>query len=215
MWQQDPFKAKWSIVARAYSSIRDQIGKSNAPLDAFLNLICPVIGIIGTEDYLEKMNWSVEFSSDSQLGLRQVSAPNFEVFGRHFIHTSMTERDVINFVASKGYITRQIANIITTSRPKQTGRTSGKCPYPQEGLLASRPTLQTLTPVTTDSVNRVPDQLSGSISDLYNPDAGYFDLGFTNDANTWGVSDIENSLGFEELFAGLVQDSYVATPYGK
>jgi hypothetical protein len=44
MWQEDPFKAKWAIVAKAYSIIRDKVGKAHAPLDIFLQTVCPHIG---------------------------------------------------------------------------------------------------------------------------------------------------------------------------
>jgi hypothetical protein len=44
MWNADPFKAKWTIVAKAYSIIRDKVGKAQAPLDVFLQIVCPHIG---------------------------------------------------------------------------------------------------------------------------------------------------------------------------
>ena len=44
MWQADPFHAKWTIAAKAYSVIRDKVGKLRAPLDFFLNIVCPHIG---------------------------------------------------------------------------------------------------------------------------------------------------------------------------
>jgi hypothetical protein len=44
MWQKDPFQAKWTLVAKAYSIIRDKVGKAQAPLDTFLEIVCPHIG---------------------------------------------------------------------------------------------------------------------------------------------------------------------------
>jgi hypothetical protein len=44
MWQADPFHAKWTIAAKAYSVIRDKVGKAQAPLDTFLHIVCPLLG---------------------------------------------------------------------------------------------------------------------------------------------------------------------------
>jgi len=52
-WLRDPFKAKWAIVARANSAIRDKVGKPRAPLDRFLSLVCPALDIIDIADFSE------------------------------------------------------------------------------------------------------------------------------------------------------------------
>jgi hypothetical protein len=44
MWNADPFHAKWTIVAKAYSVIRDKVGKDQAPLDIFMRKVCEHIG---------------------------------------------------------------------------------------------------------------------------------------------------------------------------
>jgi len=55
MWNQDPFKAKWSIIARAYTDIRDQVGKANASIEIFFSIVCPKMGIISADDYFARM----------------------------------------------------------------------------------------------------------------------------------------------------------------
>lgn len=44
LWREDPFQAKWSIVAKGYSVIRSKVNKDVAPLGKFLELVCPHIG---------------------------------------------------------------------------------------------------------------------------------------------------------------------------
>ncbi len=44
--------AKWSILAKAYSMIRDSQGKAASPLDIFLQITCTYIGIIDRTIYL-------------------------------------------------------------------------------------------------------------------------------------------------------------------
>jgi hypothetical protein len=234
LWKQDPFKAKWTIVAKAYSRIRDLVEKANAPLDRFLTLACPAIGIIGVDDYLRKMNWSIQVANDGTINLHQTSLPFTATFEPYIMHTSMTDSDVITLVAAKGYISlgdgRAITNIAS----------------PPQGLLASAPVFQrlalpqpTLPPAATflqttitgpasaasmvlgfdvnDLLNSDPYEWTGSMSDLYNPNADSID--FQNVANNatangWDVSSIHDPLGFESLFEGMIQGGYT-TPSGK
>ena len=212
LWQQDPFKAKWSIVARGYSSIRDHVGKANAPLGIFLKLVCPVVGIIGVENYLEKMNWVVEVTA-GQISLHQTLLPNLDMFEPHFMYTSMTERDVINFVVTQGYITRRIANGITGGKSGRVGRVAHQCLRPQEGLLASYPTLPPPTPVakacSANLVEQEACQWTGSMPDLCNQDAGAIDHIALSSSETWDVSDTGAPSSFEEMLAGVLQDGDV------
>jgi hypothetical protein len=88
MWKNDPFKAKWTIIAKAYSSIRDVVGKQKASLLAFLTLVYPKIGIINAEDYFWKMNWKLEAAVDVTKVLKQTSFPDLSYFGADILYTS-------------------------------------------------------------------------------------------------------------------------------
>jgi hypothetical protein len=57
MWKNNPFKAKSTIITKAYSSIRDLVGKQRASLATFLTLVCPKLGIINVKNYFRRMNW--------------------------------------------------------------------------------------------------------------------------------------------------------------
>lgn len=195
LWKQDPFKAKWTIVAKAYSRIRDLVGKDSAPLDRFLALACPAIGIISVEDYLEELKWSIQVDDDGTINLHKSSPAFTAAFEPHIMHSSMTDSDIIRLMAAKDYIPwnayKAITNIVT----------------PLQGLLASAPVLQRATPpqpaqapaqtflqttkIITDpaltaSMVLVFDindprsqesyQWTGSMSELYSPNAGSIDF---------------------------------------
>jgi hypothetical protein len=104
LWEQDIFKPKWAIIAKAYSIIRGVIGTTNAPLDIFLNLVCPEIGIVSVDEYLEKMNWEVLVAENGTITLRQTSAIDVSSFEQRLIYTTMTEWDIIRFVSNNNYI---------------------------------------------------------------------------------------------------------------
>lgn len=57
LWAQEPFGNKWTLIAKVYSFVRDQVGKSEATLSDFLAAACPIMGIIEPADYLRLLGW--------------------------------------------------------------------------------------------------------------------------------------------------------------
>ena len=107
MWTEDPFKAKWSVIAKAYSTIRDYISKEEAPLDVFLALIAPA-------NYLAVMGWDIVYTEDQGVPLpagpeQLARLPRFPPFSDH---------DLIHFVARYHYLEPADAQAIAlSSRP--------------------------------------------------------------------------------------------------
>jgi hypothetical protein len=106
MWKSDPFKAKWTIIAKADSTIRDAVGKQRTSLLVFLTLVCPKIGIINTEDYLWKMNWALQGTGAGTQVLKQTFLPDLSNFSTDILYTNMTAKDIIRVCAQVGYITQ-------------------------------------------------------------------------------------------------------------
>jgi hypothetical protein len=124
-------------VARSFTNLRDKVGKANAPLSTFLDIVCPQMGIIGVEEYLEMMNWVVEKNSES-IELKQYTSPDYSTFPDRIVNTLMTERDVIFYCAYKGYISALTSVQIAGPFP-QVGIASATDAASQQGLLASAP----------------------------------------------------------------------------
>jgi Mating-type protein MAT alpha 1 HMG-box len=95
LWSADPFKNKWVILAKAYSTIRDKIGKECAPLDKFLELCCPEIGVVTVSDYLKKLNWTVGSNNKGEFVLTQMQTPDPAKFEAEIRDCYMNEIDVI------------------------------------------------------------------------------------------------------------------------
>jgi hypothetical protein len=191
MWKNDPFKAKWTIVAKAYSSIRDVVGKQRASLLAFLTLVCPKIGMINAEDYFWKMNWKLEAAVDGTKVLKQTSFLDLSSFGADILYTNMTPKDVIHFCAQMCYIPQQVANQIAWGDNFNPAGSLPRNQISQQSLLASCPVAPQLdqstsliwegeaavgsSPACSPSVGSglaafpVPLKWTGSMFDLYNP----------------------------------------------
>ncbi|PHH59618.1 hypothetical protein CDD82_2432 [Ophiocordyceps australis] len=69
LWHKDPFPNKWALIAKVYSFVRDQVGKSNATLSRFLEKACPQMQIIEPADYLDALGWSVHVNENGSLQL--------------------------------------------------------------------------------------------------------------------------------------------------
>ena len=97
LWLSDFFKAKWAIVARTYSIIRDRVGKANAPLQTFLALACPKIGILEPTAYFTQMGWAFP-SVEKELG--RLFMP---VQGSFEVATNLSAEDIVAFCEQNGY----------------------------------------------------------------------------------------------------------------
>lgn len=72
LWAEDCFKNKWVIVAKAYSVIRDSVGKQNAPLDKFFEIVVDKIGLIHADEYFSMMGWMKPDGNEKEM-IRQYS----------------------------------------------------------------------------------------------------------------------------------------------
>ncbi|KAF2397504.1 hypothetical protein EJ06DRAFT_584435 [Trichodelitschia bisporula] len=98
MWDSDPFKAKWSILAKAYSTIRDEVGKTAAPLAGFLDKVVPLVGIVPRNMYLETMGWTMCHDSKT---LARTFIPNMDNFDEMYLKTGMTSEFVVTWYKAK------------------------------------------------------------------------------------------------------------------
>jgi len=79
--------------------IKDKVGKRAAPLDTFLRLTCPKMGIIAVDDYLEMLNWVVTYEN-GDLNINQVGRPNL-AFDRTI---PLNHIDLLQFVLDSKYL---------------------------------------------------------------------------------------------------------------
>ena len=108
LWQNDPFKAKWSILAKSYSLIRDHQGKANSPLDKFLAINGPLIGVIEPACYLEALSWEVTVDENGQTLLRRYGSSIDE----HLFITNVSVNDLIRNSHDHGYFTGDLKKVL-------------------------------------------------------------------------------------------------------
>jgi len=110
MWQSDPFKAKWSILAKAYSLIRDSQGKDDAPLDQFLAITGPLIGIIMPGHYLQAMGWEIFTNEDGQTVMRR----DGRFLDDRLLLTNLSVNDLIRHCSHQGFFFGKLTEVLSS-----------------------------------------------------------------------------------------------------
>ena len=108
LWQNDPFKGKWSILAKSYSVIRNSQGKAKAPLVEFLAINGPLIGIIEPARYLEALSWEVAVDEYGQTVIRR----NGDAIDEKLFITNVSVNDVIRNSYEAGYFTGDLSKVL-------------------------------------------------------------------------------------------------------
>ncbi|KAK1816083.1 hypothetical protein LTR12_009505 [Friedmanniomyces endolithicus] len=107
-WREDPFSAKWAILAKAYSVLRGSREKDEAPLDFFLGLVVPLMGIVSPENYPAMMGWQIAAPSDSDQDktptVIRLFTPKFSTFEDKYISTTLSVDDLVQYCMRSGYL---------------------------------------------------------------------------------------------------------------
>jgi hypothetical protein len=101
LWESDPNKPLWSLMAKAWSCIRDCIGKDRAPLDGFFGIVCLFLKMPTPSMYLELYGWTLttnqeggpKLSRDDKIQLVSVSAARRPI----------SVEDIIAYAQMNGY----------------------------------------------------------------------------------------------------------------
>ena len=124
LWQSDPFKAKWSLLAKAYSVIRDNKGKDIVHLDQFLAISVSLIGIIKPEHYLQTMGWEIAAQENGQAMIKRYDTHLDE---RLFV-TNFSVNDIIRHCYQQGFFMGNVAELLSSDNEVvMTMATSSQC----------------------------------------------------------------------------------------
>ncbi|KAL6712588.1 hypothetical protein ACN47E_000465 [Coniothyrium glycines] len=115
MWEADSNKSLWSLVTKAWSTIRDQIGKDKAPLDQFFRIICPFLNIPSPDSYLEVNGWSLSVDNDGRPTLSRCEHPSAVTTRAGFADMAVSVEDIITYCQSMGYAQGYIADTSASS----------------------------------------------------------------------------------------------------
>lgn len=109
LWEYEPDKPLWTLMTKAWSAIRDQVGKDNAPLDQFFQIVCTHLNILTPEMYLAGRGWIVEFNEEGMPTLSRDSATTSTAsVSASFSDLTLSVEDIINVCQTAGYATNYV-----------------------------------------------------------------------------------------------------------
>nr|AKG96282.1 putative mating type protein MAT1-1-1 [Knightiella splachnirima] len=109
-WQEDPFKAKWSILAKSWTMIRDSVGPTDAPLPAFLEIAASFMNVVKPEDYLDVLGWQVE-TIDGTMEIKRQATFNEASLKNSLYILNISVEEVIQFCRQNGFITSDESHV--------------------------------------------------------------------------------------------------------
>nr|ANK36056.1 MAT1-1-1 [Didymella tanaceti]ANK36059.1 MAT1-1-1 [Didymella tanaceti]ANK36065.1 MAT1-1-1 [Didymella tanaceti] len=111
MWEADPNKSLWSLMTKAWSVIRDQIGKDKAPLDQFFRIICPYLNIPSPEAYLDCCGWTLDADDEDTPSLSRQSTPSPGAMSAGIADMTLSVEDIISYCQSMGYAQEYVSDL--------------------------------------------------------------------------------------------------------
>lgn len=103
-------------MAKAWSAIRDQIGKDKAPLDQFFQIICPYLDLPSPETYLESQGWKLDTSQEGSpiLSRKPTTQPSASI-SAGFTDMTLSVEDITGICQSMGYAQGYVTDPSSTS----------------------------------------------------------------------------------------------------
>nr|ADE44127.1 MAT1 [Alternaria brassicicola]ADE44128.1 MAT1 [Alternaria brassicicola]BAJ10491.1 mating type protein MAT1-1-1 [Alternaria brassicicola]BAJ10492.1 mating type protein MAT1-1-1 [Alternaria brassicicola] len=153
LWEADPNKSLWSLMAKAWSTIRDQIGKDKAPLDQFFSLICTHLKMPTPESYLAVLGWSVSVNEEGDPTISRDGSTRSACVGTGLLDIALSVEDIIAYVQSMGYASTYVANANTASLTF-LGHSVNPTAEKSNLVLAGTPTVASTTDRRTTARNK-------------------------------------------------------------
>lgn len=154
MWEADPNKSLWSLMTKAWSVIRDQIGKDKAPLDQFFRIICPYLNIPSPTTYLDSYGWTLSTEDESSPTLSRKFTPSPGAVSAGIADMALSIEDIIHYCQSMGYAQEYVpdtnlysSTFLAQSRNQFACKTT---PSTHESRLAARNKRRTKRQTTRD-----------------------------------------------------------------
>nr|AHY81324.1 MAT1-1-1 mating-type protein [Stagonosporopsis tanaceti]AIT18256.1 MAT1-1-1 mating type protein [Stagonosporopsis tanaceti] len=103
MWEKDPNKSIWSLLAKAWSAIRDTLGTGQAPLDQFFRLMCPHLNLPSPATYLAFCGWELKVNAEGNPVLSKDNPPLLNSTSAGIAGMALSVQDIIGYCHDMGY----------------------------------------------------------------------------------------------------------------
>ncbi|KAH6620149.1 MAT1-1-1 mating-type protein [Boeremia exigua] len=115
MWEADQNKSLWSLMAKAWSIIRDQVGKDKASLHHFFEIICPHLNMPTPETYLHSCGWTLSSDKDGNPTVSKKSFVSQVTVSTGIAGMALSVEDIITHCQDMGYAIGYVPDLETHS----------------------------------------------------------------------------------------------------
>ncbi|KAL5418553.1 hypothetical protein PMIN06_000612 [Paraphaeosphaeria minitans] len=115
LWDSDPNKSKWSLMTKAWSIMRDQLGKDKVPLEGFFRYACPYLNVPPPSEYLQQLGWVLFVDQHGALVVEQGPSFTTQLARFGFMDEAHSVEDIIRHVQACGFATKFVLNSNSTS----------------------------------------------------------------------------------------------------
>jgi hypothetical protein len=115
IWEFDPNKSLWSLIAKAWSTIRDQVGKDNAPLHKFFGIVCPYLNIPSPQEYLQRLGWNLVINEKGVPTIERDPFAPLRACDVGAETAALSVEDLIGYCQSSGYAPQYVHDQDLTS----------------------------------------------------------------------------------------------------
>ncbi|KAL7947748.1 MAT1-1-1 [Trichoderma barbatum] len=120
LWNKDPYRNKWALIAKVYSFVRDQLGRDKVSLSYFLNVSCPIMKITEPSIYLSAFGWSVEDETGIPK-LFQADGTSIQPQPIESEDYPNTENDLLSAMINVGYLPDDSINLMERMNASNSG----------------------------------------------------------------------------------------------
>ncbi|UKZ74126.1 hypothetical protein TrVFT333_001785 [Trichoderma virens FT-333] len=201
LWNKDPYRNKWALIAKVYSFVRDQLGRDKVSLSYFLNVSCPVMKITEPSIYLSAFGWSVEDEAGTPK-LFQANGTSIQPIDSDDYPN--TENDLLSAIINIGYLPDEGINLMEQMNASSRGIMTTAVPV--LGVKShSVDDLNAVNHLPLQFVYPDPRQLynyaSSTTTQQYQtevPQMGYFTMSESDTFDVDNPWDIDKMLGYQE-----------------
>ncbi|KAL7916235.1 MAT1-1-1 [Trichoderma velutinum] len=119
LWNKDPFRNKWALIAKVYSFARDQLGRDKVSLSYFLNISCPIMKIIEPSIYLSAFGWSVD--DETGAGTPKLLQAGSSIQPIDSDDYPNSENDLLAAIINVGYLPDDSINLMERMNASSSG----------------------------------------------------------------------------------------------
>ena len=108
VWKLEPFRAKFEIIAKAVTRIRDILGERKYLVHDFVELCAPWMRVLNVDDYFETGHLAYTIGADDKVHLTgEITIPNKDLY-----NTNISANELIRAAHERGFFEGELSTFL-------------------------------------------------------------------------------------------------------